>query len=78
MAVYRRRTVTTATDTLPDTSRASTGADDALEVVLAFRSLDDYRAMGEDIDAARKQLDLPSWSTPTEVIAAALGSVAAT
>ena len=45
---------------------------DALEVVLAFTSLDDYRAMGDDLATVRTKLGLPSWSTPTEVIAAAL------
>lgn len=43
-----------------------------LEVVLAFSSVEGYRAMGADIEAARSKLGLPSWSTPTEVIAAAL------
>jgi len=38
--------------------------------------LDGYRAMGEDIAKARQKLDLPSWSTPTEVIAAALRQAA--
>lgn len=44
----------------------------ALEVVLVFSSIEDYRAMGEDLDAIRSKLGLPSWATPTEVIAAAL------
>jgi hypothetical protein len=44
----------------------------ALEVVLVFSSLEDYRAMGDDLAAVRSKLGLPSWATPTEVIAAAL------
>jgi hypothetical protein len=43
-----------------------------LEVVLAFSSTEDYKAMGAQLDAVRAKLDLPTWSTPTEVIAAAL------
>ncbi len=45
---------------------------ETLEVVLAFRSTEEYRTMGSDIAAVRSTLGLPSWSTPTEVIAAAL------
>lgn len=44
----------------------------ALEVVLEFTSLDDYRRMGDHIAAVRGRLGLPAWSTPAEVIAAAL------
>lgn len=45
---------------------------EALEVVLAFSSTEDYRAMGANIETARSKLGLPAWATPTEVIAAAL------
>lgn len=44
----------------------------ALEVVLEFTSLDDYRRVGDHIAAVRSRLGLPAWSTPAEVIAAAL------
>jgi hypothetical protein len=47
-------------------------APETLEVVLAFSSTEDYSMMGETIVAVRSKLDLPSWSTPTEIIAAAL------
>ncbi len=45
---------------------------EALEVVLAFRSTEEYRAMGTAIAAVRSKLGLPARSTPTEVIGAAL------
>ena len=45
---------------------------EAVEIVLAFTSVDEYRAMGHDIDTARSALELPIWATPTEVIAAVL------
>jgi hypothetical protein len=66
--------VTTAITDTP----ASTEADsaDALEVVLAFKSLDDYRAMGDDLATVRTSLDLPAWSTATEVIMAAMKELA--
>jgi hypothetical protein len=60
--------VPTATDTPAPPAESV----DALEVVLVFTSLDDYRAMGDDLATVRTNLDLPAWSTPTEVIAAAL------
>jgi hypothetical protein len=47
---------------------------DQLAVVLAFDSVEEYHAMGADISAVRSKLGLPTWSTPTEVIAAALQS----
>jgi len=50
----------------------STTAASELAVVLAFSSIEDYRAMGADIAVVRAKLGLPSWATPTEVIAAAL------
>lgn len=49
-----------------------------MEVVLAFTSLDEYRSMGDDLAEARSKLNLPAWSTPTEVIAAALDKLATT
>jgi hypothetical protein len=45
---------------------------DQLAVVLEFDSVEEYHAMGADISAARSKLGLPTWSTPMEVIAAAL------
>ena len=42
-----------------------------MEVVLTL-DLDGYRSMGADIAKARTKFGLPSWSTPTEVIAEAL------
>jgi hypothetical protein len=45
---------------------------DQLVVLLAFDSVEEYRAMGADIAAVRGKLGLPRWSTPTEIIAAAL------
>lgn len=45
---------------------------DQLAVVLAFDSVEEYHSMGADISAVRSKLGLPKWSTPTEVIAAAL------
>ncbi|HEX6781567.1 MAG TPA: hypothetical protein VF125_05985 [Solirubrobacterales bacterium] len=66
--------MTTATTDAPAPEK--TGADAALEVVLAFSTLDAYRAMGAELDKVRAKLKLPTWSTPTEVIAAALQQAA--
>lgn len=42
-----------------------------LEVVLTL-PVPEYEAVGRDIASVRKQLGLPAWSTPTEVITRAL------
>jgi hypothetical protein len=44
---------------------------DAIEIVLT-PSMSQYRQMGEDIEALRRQLDLPSSASNTEVIVKAL------
>ncbi|HWP33578.1 MAG TPA: hypothetical protein VNL97_07500 [Solirubrobacterales bacterium] len=66
--------MTTAT---PDTPAPAETAD-ALEVVMAFPTVDAYRAMGDLLAKARTKLGLPTSSTPTEVIAAALREQAGT
>jgi hypothetical protein len=54
------------------TTEGGTAPAETLEVVLAFASVEEYRAMGADLVAVQAKLKLPKWATPTEVIAAAL------
>lgn len=57
------------------TATTEAAAPETLEVVLAFSSLEDYRAMGVHLEAVKTRLGLPKWAAPTEVIAAALQAV---
>jgi hypothetical protein len=68
--------VTTATTDTP--APAETASADALEVVMAFPTVGAYRAMGDLLAKARTKLGLPTSSTPSEVIAAALREQAGT